>query len=387
MKKKIIAFISLMLASLLVFSAGSIIVRAEENEDLLPINARSYLLMDFDSGTEIMSNNKDKRLQIASMVKIMTLDIIFDTIESGNLNLDDNINISENAASMGGSQAFLDANSQYKAEELIKSIIIASANDSCVAMAEHIAGSVESFVYKMNEKAKQLGMNNTNFVNCTGLPAPNEYSCAEDVAKMSLDMMKHKRFFDYSGIWMYDLVHPSGRVTGLTNTNKLSRFYKGCDGGKTGFTSEALSCLSATAKRDGLRLLCVVIGAPSSKERNAEVTKLFNYGFANYSNKKIIGMDDAENITANVISGKTDKVKVKPARELFAFGKKSQQDSDYKTNYVVNNLTAPVKSGDIAGYIEVIKDGEVMDSVELIACENVEKMNFIDYVKKIAEMW
>ncbi len=387
MRKRMFAVVSIVLAFVLIFSTGNAIARADENEDSLSVNARAYLLIDFDSGTEIMSNNKDKRLQIASMVKIMTLDIIFDAIENGKLNLDDYVNVSENAASMGGSQAFLDANSQYKAEDLIKSIIIASANDACVAMAEHICGSVDSFVYAMNEKAKELGMNNTNFVNCTGLPAPNEYSCAEDVVKMSLDMMKHERFFDYSGIWMYDLVHPSGRITGLTNTNKLSRFYEGCDGGKTGFTSEALSCLSATAKRDGLRLLCVVIGAPSSKERNAEVTKLFNYGFANYSNKKIVGFDDSGNITAHVLSGKVNTVKIKPSREAYVFGKKSQQSTDYKTNYVVNDLTAPVKSGDVVGHVDVIKDGSVVDSVELVACEDVERMNYIDYVKKIAEMW
>lgn len=185
---------------------------------------KSYLLTDFDGTTEIASSNKTERLPIASMVKIMTLDLVFEKIENGQISLGDDVTVSENAASMGGSQAFLGANLTYKAEELIKSVIVASANDSCVALAEHCSGSVEAFVLLMNQKAHELGMANTNFVNCTGLPAPGGYSCAEDVAKMTRDLMSHSGFFNYSQTWTYDFIHPDGRKTTLTNTNKLSRF-------------------------------------------------------------------------------------------------------------------------------------------------------------------
>lgn len=385
MKKKVIAFVSMIMAVCLL-SFGSSVQLAAADSDNMSVNAKAYLLIDFDSGTEIMSSNKDERLQIASMVKIMTLDLIFDAIDAGTLSVDDDIPVSENASSMGGSQAFLDAGSSYKAEELIKSIIVASANDSCVAMAEHLAGSVESFVYKMNEKAAQLGMTNTNFVNCTGLPAPNEYSCASDVAKMSVDMMSHPQFFEYSGIWMFDLVHPSGRVTTLTNTNKLSRFYKGCDGGKTGFTSEALSCLSATAKRDGMRLLCVVIGAPSSKIRNQEVTKLLNHGFATYCNKTIVSLRNYSDLYVDISGGKNDKIKAAPAHEYSVFGLKSDRQ-EYTVEISTEHIHAPVKQGDKVGVLTVYKNGTDHATVDLVATESMDAMDYIDYIKAITSRW
>ena len=199
MKKKIlIAFIAFVITACTIISSSVVSVKADSSP--MSVNAKSYLITDFDMTTEIASNEKDKRLPIASMVKIMTLDLIFDSIDEGKLSLEDEIQVSENANSMGGSQAYLDAGVSYKAEELIKSIIVASANDSCVAMAEHLAGSVDAFVALMNQKAQSLEMHDTHFVNCTGLPAPNEYSTAADVLKMTRDLMTHERFFDYSGI-------------------------------------------------------------------------------------------------------------------------------------------------------------------------------------------
>ncbi|MCL2797950.1 MAG: D-alanyl-D-alanine carboxypeptidase, partial [Firmicutes bacterium] len=215
----------------------------------LAVSARSALLVDYHTGTVVYEYNPTQHLPIASMVKIMTLGIIFDEIEKGGISFDTDVTASANAGAMGGSQAFLDANATYKAGELIKSIIVASANDSCVAMAEHIAGSTEEFVTRMNDKAAALGMSDTHFVNCTGLPAPGAYSCARDVGTMTRELLRHDGFYQFSTVWMFDFVHPGGRFTSLSNTNKLLKGYAGCDGGKTGFTTEAMYCLSATAKR------------------------------------------------------------------------------------------------------------------------------------------
>ncbi|MBQ9729564.1 MAG: D-alanyl-D-alanine carboxypeptidase, partial [Clostridia bacterium] len=209
-------------------------------------HAKGAYVMESSSGTEIYSKDAEKRLPIASMCKIMTLLLCFDDINAGRLSLEESVIASERAASMGGSQVYLDANGEYKVQELLKSIVVCSANDSCVAMAERVCGSESAFVDKMNEKAANLGMNNTLFSNCTGLPKDPQYSCAKDVAKMLSELVKNKEYLTYSRIWMEDFTHPSGRVTGMTNTNTLVRFYEGCDGGKTGFTSQAGFCLAAT---------------------------------------------------------------------------------------------------------------------------------------------
>ena len=388
MKKKVVAFVALMLVSLMIFTLGAKLARADEGltEKRPDVNAKSYLLTDFDGTTEIASFNKTERLPIASMVKIMTLDIVFEKIDSGQITLDDDVTVSENAASMGGSQAFLGANLTYKAEELIKSVIVASANDSCVALAEHCSGSVEAFVALMNQKAKEIGMENTNFVNCTGLPASGGYSCAEDVAKMTRDLMSHAGFFNYSQAWMYDFIHPDGRKTTLTNTNKLSRFYNGCDGGKTGFTKEAGSCLSATAKRDDTRLICVVIGAPTSKERNSEVSKLFNYGFANYSTNVVMSEQEAEKITVNVNNGKVERIFCKTNKPLSYFGKRTPVQ-DVEVKFVPESVSAPVKKGERVGRAEAYADGKLVACVDVFAAESVEKRDIADVIRDVARHW
>ena len=219
---------------------------------------KSGFLVDVATGTVLYSRNEKERLPIASMVKIMTALLTLEEVDSGRLALDDDVRISENAASMGGSQVFLDAGTTHKAGDLLKTVIVASANDSCVALAEHIDGCVEGFVARMNAKAKQLGMTDTVFKNCTGLPAAESFSSARDVSIMFRELIKHPVFFEYARVWLEDYKHPDGRTTTITNTNKLVRFYEGCDGGKTGFTSEAKFCLCATAKKNGMRVVAVV---------------------------------------------------------------------------------------------------------------------------------
>lgn len=350
------------------------------------INAKSALLMDYDSGKIVYSQNTQERLPIASMVKIMTLLLSFEQIEAGNLNYSDEIVASLNATSMGGSQAFLDTNSAYKAEELIKSIVVGSANDSCVAMAEHINGSVEGFVLAMNAKAKELKMENTNFINCTGLPADGQYSCAADVALMTRELLSHKDFYKFSTVWMFDFQHPGGRFTSLSNTNKLLKAYEGCDGGKTGFTNEAMFCLSATAKRGNMRLISVVCGAQTSKIRNGENAKLFNYGFANYETKQLVFKGVAIDGDYPVSMGKIKTVQAIPATDYFTFLKKSDKN-ELRMEKSINALCAPVQEGAKIGEIKIFDGQEQVGSVDLISSTSVAKISYLDLVDDFIANW
>jgi D-alanyl-D-alanine carboxypeptidase (penicillin-binding protein 5/6) len=333
----------------------------------------------------VFEKNPTQHMPIASMVKIMTLNLIFDEIENGNLSLDTDVTAGQNATSMGGSQAFLDTNATYKLSELIKSIVVASANDSCVACAEHIAGSGEEFVAKMNQKAADLGMENTNFVNCTGLPAPNGYSCAKDVAIMSRELFNHPIFFDFSKIWMFDFKHPSGRITQLSNTNKLLRGYEGCDGGKTGFTNEAMYCLSATAKRGSSRLISVVMGSQTSKERNAENSKLFNYGFANYETRPLVLKGSKVLNPVYVDGGKTNSVNLICQNDLYHFGKRSKAEITFEST--VKTLKAPLKAGRAVGELIIKMDGAEIGRVNLLAETSVAKKSYLDIINDITGSW
>lgn len=345
----------------------------------------SSLLMDFASGTVIHELNASQRRPIASMVKIMSLLRTYESIASGKASLEDDVTISQRAADMGGSQAFLDAGSVHKLKNLIKTIIVASANDSCVAVAEHISGSVENFVDSMNKRAGELGLKDTNFVNCTGLPATNQYSCARDVATMMRTLIStESNYFEYSKIWMEDFVHPGGRVTGLTNTNRLIRFYQGCDGGKTGYTNEAKHCLCATAKRGETRLIAVVVGAPDSQTRFKEVSDLLNYGFGNYESKVMLAKDGLEEI--QIKSGVKETLKIAPAEQLALFGKKGETKGELVID--LHDVKAPVKKGDAVGYALIVApDGSVLAKTDIVALEDIEKQSFFDTVRDILGQW
>jgi len=383
----VLVIAALLTAALIGGAAAKMLGYADSGETAagLSVKAKSALLIDYHTGTVVYEYNPAAHMPIASMVKIMTLNIIFDEIEKGSLSLDADITASANAGAMGGSQAFLDANATYKAGELIKTVIVASANDSCVALAEHISGSVEEFVARMNEKAAALGMRDTHFANCTGLPAPGAYSCARDVAAMTRELLKHEGFYQYSTVWMFDFVHPGGRVTELSNTNKLLKAYEGCDGGKTGFTSEAMYCLSATAKRGGTRLVSVVMGAATSKERNAENAKLFNYGFANYETRQLVAKGESLADPARVQKGKEDFVNVCPAADLYYFGKKGKRDVAFEP--AVSPLTAPVAMGQAAGELIVKLDGAEIGRVPLTAEKDVGKKTYLDIVGDVIGAW
>ena len=350
-------------------------------------SSRAVYLCDAGSGSVILSKNEDKRLTIASMCKIMTLLLVFEDVDNGQLSLDEKITVSETASGMGGSQAFLEAGAEYSVRNLIKSVIIASANDSCVALAEKTYGSEASFVERMNERAKELGMNNTLFSNCTGLPRPTQYSCAKDVAIMFSNLIKHKEYFKFSTVRLDEIEHPKERVTGLTNTNKLISSYSGCDGGKTGYTAESGHCLAATAKRGSLRLISVVINAPDSKTRFNETVKILDYGFGNFTSKLIVDSSTPLEINAEVKGGKCESVQIIPERDYYHFGKTNEKE-EYRLEFnPVQGLKAPVKAGQIVGTIKVYLNKGCVAEISCLAVNDVEKKTYFGYVYDILKNW
>lgn len=347
-------------------------------EKALDISSREAVLMS-ETGEILLEHNATEKRPIASMTKIMTLICTYDAISDGKVSLDDDVVVSTRASSMGGSQVFLAANSTHKLENLIKSVIVCSANDSCVALAEHISGSVEKFVESMNKRAETLNLRATHFENCTGLPQVNQYSCAIDVGKMMLELIKNPHYFACANVWMEDYKHPDGRVIGMTNTNKLVKYYNGCDGGKTGYTSEAMHCLSATAKKGDTRFVAVVVGAPDSKTRFAEVSSLLNYGFANYESK--IYLDTNTPITIDVAGAKVAQFEAVCKNKLISFGAKGK--TECKVEYQIEKLSAPISKGQVVGKALLIRDEKVVAETEIVSISDVEKMPFIDYLKQI----
>lgn len=344
------------------------------------VTAKEAILVSED-GQVLAEHNATEHRPIASMTKIMTLLCVYDALDDNKISLDDQVCVSERAASMGGSQVFLEQGGTYTVNNLIKSVVVCSANDSCVALAEHVSGSVESFVKTMNEKCAELGLVDTHFDNCTGLPAVSQYSCAKDVSVMLRNLVKHPHYFSCSRIWMEDFAHPGGRVTGMTNTNKLVRFYQGCDGGKTGFTSEAGHCLAATAVRNGMRVFAVVVGATDSKTRFKEVSDMFNYAFANYEQKVYLADNDKVG-DIDVVGGKAKSAEVVSDGQLTFFGKKGQSACTVTVEQL-DHIQAPVRKGDIIGTARLLRDGEEVASVKLVAACGVEAKSYLDYVKEI----
>ena len=359
---------------------------AAHAEEEIAAGCKSAYVCDWGSGTEAYAKDAERRLPIASMCKIMTLLLCFEAADSGALSYDEQIPVSENASGMGGSQVFLEASANYAAGDLIKSICIASANDSCVAMAERISGSEEAFVKAMNERARSLGMGNTAFSNCTGLPKEGQYSCAKDVATMLSALLAHEKYYEYSRIWMDEIEHPGGRKTEMANTNKLIRSYSGCDAGKTGYTSEAGFCLAASAKRGDMRIISVVIGAKDSNTRFSGVRKLFDQTFANFESRCVLSGEVLSDTLSPVSGGKQKQVSVKPEHAVYLFCRRGSQEN-VAIDIAAEELRAPVAVGDRAGMVTVYRDGVEVQSVPLLANECVEKMSFFDSLRDVADGW
>ena len=323
----------------------------------------------------IYEQNKDEKRPPASMTKLMTMLITMEAIHEGRINLDDKVLISENSSNMGGSQIFLETGMEIEVQQLLKGIAIASGNDAAVAMAEHIAGSVDVFVEMMNEKAVELGLSNTHFVNVHGLDAENHYSTANDMAIIAVNLLKYPDILSYTSLYEDYLVKPDGSKTWLVNTNKLVRFYPGVDGLKTGYTSSAGYCLTATAKKDDIRFISVVMGVDSSEHRSADTTSLLNYAFSNYKLNTILTTNDIVG-QLKIKKGKKSKVDIIPLDNITDLVKKSEQkDYSYEIDYT--NNTAPLLKGDIVGSIDVIdNNGNLVKTVSLTVKEDVYKHSF-----------
>lgn len=350
------------------FMMQSVVVFAEGNTDL-GLNAKSAILMEEATGNILYESNPDERLPIASVTKVMTMLLIMEAVDSEKISLDDMVTVSENAMSYGGSTMFLETGEQLTVNDMLKGIAVASANDGCVAMAEHLAGSESAFVDMMNEKAKGLGMENTHFMNTNGLDEDDHYSSARDVAIMSRELMKHETIFNYTSIWMDTL---RGGKFQLANTNKLIRFYDGANGLKTGSTSKALCCLSAAAKRNDMQLIAVVLGAPTSAERFASAKSLLDYGFANYAvNTQITAGDEVQKIA--VEKGVDKEVGVVAGDSCSTLVKKGQEDNITKEIKIDETITAPIEAGQKIGTMTISRDGEVIADIDLNALSAVEK--------------
>ena len=336
------------------------------------ISAKSAVLMEASTGKILYESNPDERLPIASVTKIMTMLLIMEALDSGKIAIDEMVTASERAKSMGGSTMFLETGEQLPVSDMLKGIAVASANDGAVAMAEHIAGSEEGFVSMMNQRAKELGMENTNFVNTNGLDDDNHFSSARDVALMSRELIKHPKIFEYTTIWTDSL--RDGKFA-LANTNKLIRFYQGANGLKTGSTSKAMCCLSATAMRNDMQLIAVVLGAPTSKERFGSASALLDYGFANYAvHGGIAAGEEAGRIA--VEKGTEAEVAAVARDACSVLVSKGEQDAVEKTVEMEESLCAPVKEGQTVGKIKLTLNGETLAETELVAQKEIPEMPF-----------
>ncbi|MGD9678058.1 MAG: D-alanyl-D-alanine carboxypeptidase family protein [Vulcanibacillus sp.] len=377
------SFLCLFITTLLLSMVFAPVINATE-VDLAP-NAKSAVLIDQDTNTILFEKNSNEKLSPASLTKIMTMLLIMEAIDTGKINYTDKVRVSEYAASMGGSQIFLEEGEEMSVEDLLKGIAVASGNDASVAMAEYIAGSEEVFVSMMNDRVKELGLTNTHFVNSNGLPVKNHYSTAHDIAIMSRELLKHENITKFTGVYQDYLRKDTSDPFWLVNTNRLVRFYDGVDGLKTGFTSEAMFCLSATAKKDKLRVTAVVLGEPNTKTRSSDVTKLLDYAFSQYKNE-VLYEKNQQVADVKVEKGKTDSVLLITPNQISLLMKKGEQKEDYEQTLIINkNINAPIKKGGVLGEVQTIKDDKIVNTYPIVAADNVEKANLFDMIKETAK--
>ncbi|MCS1350841.1 D-alanyl-D-alanine carboxypeptidase family protein [Mechercharimyces sp. CAU 1602] len=364
--------LSLVLISLVLMGSltPSHTVSATEKE--LADKAKSAILLDVDTGTVLYEKNADEKLPPASITKVMTMLLVMEALDEGHLSMEDKVQASEHAASMGGSQIFLKAGEEMKVEELLKAIAIASANDATVAVAEHLAGTEEAFVQKMNRKASELGMTHTKFRNTNGLPEPDHYTTARDISTMSRALLKHPEITRFTGVYEDYLRQESKTPFWLVNTNRLVKFYEGMDGLKTGFTQEAKYCLTATAEREGMRLIAVVMGEPDAKSRNQEIAQMMNFAFSQYRTHVLFDQGDV--IGAREISkGENPQLHVKADRRMSILMKRGDKLEQFEVVTLWDPLKAPVKKGDTVGKVQVKKEGEVVADFILTSGDDIDR--------------
>ena len=345
----------------------------------LELSAKSAILIEPKTNTILFEKASHEKLPPASVTKIMTMLLVMEGLDSGQFTLDDMVRTSALAASMGGSQVFLEENEEMSVNDMLKAVSVASGNDAAVALSEFVAGSHEGFVDKMNQRAKELGMKDTTFINCNGLPEENHLTSAYDISQMSRELISHPKIFDYTTVWMDTL--RNGEF-GLVNTNKLIRFYQGATGLKTGSTADAGFCISASAKRDNMELIAVILGAPSSKERFADASKLLDYGFANYTiSNSLVSDDELSDIP--VTKGTKNSVKIGMADGFSVLLEKSKLSSVEKKISLPETVNAPIHNNDKIGEVEFFVDGKSIGKSDIVAKEDIDNLGFFKMFKRL----
>ena len=375
MKKILFIFVCLFFINYKVFALNT-----------LAPHAKSAIIIEQSTKDTIYEYNADDKLAPASMTKMMSLLLIMEAIDNDVIKLTDKVTISSNASSMGGSQILLETGEVMSVDDLLKGVTVSSGNDAVVALAERIGGTEENFVKMMNDKAKKLGLKNTNFKNCHGLDSKDHYSSARDMALIASELVKHKKILDYSSIYETYLRKGTDKQVWLVNTNKLVRFKKGVDGLKTGYTENSGYCLTATMMQDGMRVIAVVMGEEDSTTRNDEVSGMLDYAFAQYKLDKVLSKDKVlKNIKVN--KSKKEEVGVVSLEDINILRKKVDKDFDIKYDLKINDIKLPIKKGDKVGSMDIIVNNELYKSVNLTVNNNIEKVNiftlYLRYLKKI----
>lgn len=362
------------------------IIRVNAEDLNLASNAKSAILLEASTGEIIFEKNSHEKLHPASMTKMMSMLLILENIEKGVINWDDIVTVSSNAAGMGGSQILLEENEQMSVSDLFKGIAVASGNDAVVAMAEKIAGTEEEFVNMMNKRGTELGLTDTNFKNCHGLDDANHYSSASDMAKIAMELVKHEKLFEYTSIYEDYLREGTDRKFWLVNTNKLVRFYSGADGLKTGYTGEAGYCLTATAKRNGMRIIAVVMGEPDSKTRTSDVSSMLDYAFAQYETETFLSTESILD-TISVNKGKKEFVNIVPKENVTILNKKTDNKKNATYNLEMYDMKLPLKKGDTVGKLSVYVDDNLYRDIDVTVSDDIEKADILTlygrYLKKI----
>lgn len=377
-------FISFLLVLVFAISQGSVIF-ASTQDAKLDIASKSAILMDASTGKVLYEKNSHDKLPPASVTKVMTMLLICEALEGGKIKEDDDVQVSEVAASMGGSQIFLEPGEIQKVDTLLKSIAVASANDACVAMAEYIGGSVEEFVVLMNKRAKELGMNDTNFVNTNGLPVDNHYTSAYDIALMSKELLTHKKISKYLTTWMDEVVVGKKQAKiWIANTNKLVKHYAGATGVKTGFTQQAKYCLSASAIRNNTHLIAVTLCAETSPIRFKDATSLLNYGFANYESVKICGANDKV-ATVKFEKGEKENIDLVAKDNLSVLIKKGDKKDFQKKVEIKQDLKLPIKKNTELGVVKVYRGKELVGETKIINSEDINKASYLQMLRRVVD--
>ena len=384
MKKLFLFAMAFVLLGVSLFTMGGVKTQVYASE--IDVSAKSYIVID-NNNKVLVGENIDVKREVASICKLMTTLITLEKIEAGELNLSDKFIVSNYASDAEGSQAFLDSGSEYTIEDLLKSVIVASANDSAIVLAEGIAGSEKAFVNMMNLKAKELGMCSTLYSNSTGLPAPEQYSTAYDTALLLKRVSEYELYHKYCGIWLDYLTHPSGRKTELVNTNRNIRYYEYCELGKTGFTDEAGYCLASKNTKGDFTIYSVVLGSKTSADRFTDSMKLCNYAFANFVSDKFVVSGESVANDIKVCRGKKDNVDLVANADYFVTRRVGEKEVASKVLELPDEITAKISKGDKIGEMLIVIDGVVDGAIDIVANETIEKENYHDILDKVTRKY